>query len=356
MDTQHHFKTTEEERASRRAQRTAARKQRQRARRRAMLLRTLPAAALVLLAAGELLWFLSGETVTEEPGLPADLNEIPPAGEPDPESYVPLSAQASSATVHLGEDFGSGYAILIDVEAGTVLAEKDAWTSVSPASMTKILTLLTAAEQIENLDASGVITPEITAYCLENDCSMAGFWSGEEPSIRDLFYGTILPSGAEAALALADCAAGSHEAFVELMNEKARELGTSAHFTNCVGLYSPDNRCSVYDIAVILKAAMDNDFCRDVLTQKTYDIPASPLREDPLLLSNWFIRRIEDHMPEGMEILGAKTGYIIESGNCAASFARGPDGSLYICVTAMGGGIWPCIFDHVALYEMVSGA
>lgn len=360
MSTQYHFTTTEEERAARRVQRTAARKQRRRARRRAALLRTLPVAALALLAAGVLVWALGRKTGTRDLDQPAAAAQIPPAGEPEPDpepepSYEPLAAEASTATVRLGEDFGSGYAVLIDVEAGTVLAEKGAWTSVSPASMTKILTILVAAEQLTDLDATGTITQEITGYCLENDCSMAGFWPGEEPSLRDLFYGTILPSGAEAALALAECAAGSHEAFVELMNEKALELGTSARFTNCVGLYAPDNRCSVYDMAVILKAAWDNDFCREVLSRKTYDIPASELREDPLNLSNWFIRRIEDHMPEGMEILGAKTGFINEAGNCAASCAQGPDGKLYICVTAQGTGIWPCIFDHVALYESVCG-
>ncbi len=359
MDTQYHFTTTEEERASRRAQRTAARKQRQRARRRALLLRTLPVAALALLAAGTLLWALGQKAGTQPPAgiQPAVPHQIPPAGEPDPglEPYTPLSAQSSAATVRLGEDFSSGYAVLIDVEAGTVLAEKNAWTAVSPASMTKILTVLVAAEQVENLDAAASITPEIAAYCLENDCSMAGFLAGESPAARDLFYGTILPSGAEAALALANLAAGSQEAFVELMNEKAEALGTSAHFTNCVGLYSPENLCSVYDMAVILKAAMDNELCRDVLARKTYDIPANELREDPLNLSNWFIRRIEDHMPVGMEILGAKTGFINEAGNCAASCVRGPDGKLYICVTALGSGIWPCIFDHVALYEMACG-
>ena len=137
-------------------------------------------------------------------------------------------------------------------EAGTVQAEKGAREAVSPASMTKILTLLVAVETIENWEGSGLITQEISDYCFRNNCSMAGFLTGEEPGLRDLLYGTILPSGADAAMALADAAAGSQEAFVALMNRRAEELGTSAHFANCVGIYDPENLCSVYDMAVIL--------------------------------------------------------------------------------------------------------
>lgn len=350
----YHFTTTEEERAQRRSQRIAARRQRRRVRRRALLLRALPVLGLLLLAAGAIRWSLFREQQIPDGPAPAPQSvPIPPAGEPEPEPQPERFAPVSSAaTAVLTEEIGSGYAVLIDLEAGTVLAEKNAREAVSPASMTKILTLLTAAEAIGDWDARGLITTEITDYCFRNDCSTAGFLAGEEPVLRDLLYGTILPSGADAALALAEAAAGSQEAFVELMNRKAEELGTGAHFTNCVGVYDPENLCSVYDMAVILQAALENEVCREVLGRRTYEIPASELREDPLELSNWFLRRIEDHMPESMEIAGGKTGFVNEAGNCAASCARGPDGRRYLCVTAQGGGIWPCIFDHVALYRM----
>ena len=99
--------------------------------------------------------------------------------------------------------------------------------------------LLVAAEHIENLDDTVTITIDITDYCYVNDCSVVGFALDEVVPVRELLYGTILPSGADAALALAKYVAGSQEAFVALMNEKLEELGLSdtAHFTNCVGLY-----------------------------------------------------------------------------------------------------------------------
>lgn len=352
----YHFTTSEAERAERRALRTAARKKRRWARRRTLFLRTLP--ILVLAAAGIGAWLLlpgHGAALPEDEALPN--GPIPPAGEPDldpgPEPIPPWSAAAGPSTVQLAEEVGSGHAILIDVDTGRILAEKDAYTASSPASMTKIMTLLVAVEELGSLEGHATVTEEALAYCWAHECSMAGFTAGEEVPLRDLLYGTILPSGADAALTLADYVAGSHDAFVDLMNKKAVELGLSgAHFANCVGIYDPDNYCSVYDMAVILKAAMDNEVCREVLGSRTYDIPARGVREGDVTLSNWFIRRIEDHMPDGMEVSGAKTGFINDSGNCAASLARNADGKSYICVTAQGTGIWPCVYDHVALYKM----
>lgn len=357
MEPQYHFSTTEAERAQRRAGRIAARKQRQRARRRALLLRTLPAAALAVLAVGYLTLRPASTAPAGDPAEPSVQTDLPPAGEPAPEEDplpAPFSPKAGAETVELGEDFPSGFAILVDVEAEAILAQKNAFEAVSPASMTKLLTVLTAAEQIESLDGSFTITQEITDRCFQNGCSVAGFLPGEEVGLEDLFYGAILPSGADACLALAEYVSGSEEAFVSLMNEKAGELGLTARFAGCVGLYDPDTQCSVYDMARILKAAMDNDLCRRVLATRLWEVPPAGEREEALELSNWFIRRIEDHMPQGVEIQGAKTGFVTESGNCAASCALGPDGRLYLCVTAQGAGIWPCIYDHVALYETIA--
>ena len=92
---------------------------------------------------------------------------------------------------------------------------------------------------------------------MSNDCSGVGFEKGESVTVKDLLYGTVLPSGADAALGLAYYVAGSQEEFVTLMNQKLDELGLSetAHFTNCVGIYDADHYCTLYDLAVIMRAA-----------------------------------------------------------------------------------------------------
>lgn len=250
------------------------------------------------------------------------------------------------------EEVLSTYAILIDASTGKVVSNREGLTRINPASMTKILTVLVAAEQIENLDEEVTITFEMTDYAYVNDCSVAGFEVDEKVPVKDLFYGTILPSGGEAAMALAIHAAGSEEAFMELMNKKLEELGLSdtAHFTNCVGLYGDNHYCTVYDMAIILKAALENDLCREVITSRTYQTTTTEQHPEGLLLSNWFLRRIEDKECGG-QVLGAKTGFVNESGSCAASYGISASGTPYICVTANAHSSWRCIYDHVEMYS-----
>ena len=115
-----------------------------------------------------------------------------------------------------------------------------------------------------------------------------GWQIGDTPTIRSLLYGTILPSGADAAQALAIYTAGSEEAFVELMNKKLAELGISdtAHFTNAVGAYDEDHYCTALDMATILRAAIDNELCREVLSCHYYEVPPSGGEESQAIGGN----------------------------------------------------------------------
>ena len=263
-----------------------------------------------------------------------------------------FAAFPTEHTMGFGDDMNSDYGIMIDVGSGEVLAHKGGWERINPASMTKILTLLVAAEHIKDPDDTFVMTIEITDYSFSHDCSNVGFSVGEEIPLRDLFYGTALQSGADAALGLAYYVAGSQEAFVELMNQKLEELGISetTHFTNCVGLYDENHYSTPYDMAVILKEASDNAFCREVLSQHHYVTSATEEHPDGIDISNWFLRRIEDRDTHG-EVLCAKTGYVVQSKNCAASLALDSGGREYICVTAGASSVWTCIKDHVTLYQ-----
>ena len=264
--------------------------------------------------------------------------------------------KATDKTEDVPEDIDSEYAVIVDLVSGNVIAGRDYDTEMYPASMTKILTLLVAVENI-NLKKLDTDTYEIhqgiTDYVYTHEMSQVGWDIGDEPTIRSLLYGTILPSGADAALALAEYTAGSEEDFVELMNKKLKELGISdtAHFTNVVGAFDEDHYCTCLDMATILRAAIDNELCRDVLSTHYYEVERS-LDEDSEMIgiSNWFLRRIEDKDTHGTVVCG-KTGYVSEAGFCAASYQESDDGGHYICVTADAPGTWPCIYDHVELYE-----
>lgn len=286
--------------------------------------------------------------------------ETSPDSQPEGASLKTYQAEFTSDTEKIGaylaedQEFYSEYGLLIDLRDNRVIAEKYGKTRINPASMTKILTVLVAAEHIEpeDLDDKFTMTLEITDYGYIHDCSSAGFEKDEVVTVRDLFYGTVLPSGADAAVGLSVYVSGSQEVFVELMNEKLEELGLSetAHFTNCVGIYDENHYCTAYDMAMIMEAAIENELCREVLTAHTYTTSETTQHPEGIIISNWFLRRIEDK--EGGEgVVCAKTGYVAQSKSCAASYAEDKEGNGYICVTAGAESQWRCIYDHAGLYR-----
>lgn len=286
--------------------------------------------------------------------------DVPAGSERNASKGKGYQAKADAGTTQIGEylnsqqQFFSQYAVLIDRNNERIMAQKNATTRINPASMTKALTVLVAAENIDEKDLEDkfTMTLEITDYGYINDCSSAGFVDGEVISVRELFYGTILPSGADAAVGLATYVAGSQEAFVDLMNDKIEELGLSetTHFTNCVGIYDENHYTTVYDMAIIMEAAMDNELCREVMSAHTYCTEKTKEHPEGIKLSNLFLRRIEDK-EDGENVLCAKTGYVVQSGHCAASCAVDQDGKEYVCVTANANSKWRPIEDHAGLYQ-----
>ena len=256
---------------------------------------------------------------------------------------------ADENTENVPDDIDSAYAVIMDLKTGKIIAGREYDTIMNPASMTKILTLLVAVENINLSRLDTEIHQGITDYVFTNQMSQVGFGIGDTPTIRSLLYGTILPSGADAALALAEYTAGSEEMFVKMMNKKLEELGISdtAHFTNVVGAYDEDHYCTALDMATILRAtaldmatilraAIDNELCREVLSCHYYEVPPSGGEDSESIgISNWFLRRIEDKDTHGEVI----------------SYQVSDDGGHYICVTADAPDTWSCIYDHVELYE-----
>ena len=276
--------------------------------------------------------------------------EEPPAAEPAEKTYAYAAETDDTRTLDL-ELYSAG-AILIDAETNTVICEKDPDAKIYPASMTKILTALVACEQIEDLDDTFRMTQAIIDPIFLADATMAGFVDGEDVPLRELIYGAILPSGAEATEALAIYVAGSEEAYAELMNEKAQELGlTTAHFVDASGLHNEQHYCTIRDMAVILQAALDNDLCREVLSTARYTTPPTNKHPDGVEMINKFLVRAEGQELHGAQILAAKTGYTAQAGNCCASYGVSPKGRKCICVTANAWTSWYTVYDHVALYS-----
>ncbi len=263
------------------------------------------------------------------------------------------SAVDTGDTVSIGGDVVSEYGILINNDTKQIVASKNATERIVPASMTKVMTVLVAAKNIsaDQLDEVVTMSHEAVDYSYAGGGSTSGFVEDEEVTVRDLFYGTILPSGGDAAAQLAMYVAGDIDSFVDMMNKEADSLGlTGTHFTNPVGFHNEDHYSTPYDIAIIMMAALDDDICNEVLNTKVYQSTATNVNPEGITISNWFLRRIEDK-DIGGTIGGAKTGYVDESGSCAVSSMTSDSGTNYICCTAKSSSSWQCIYDHVAIYK-----
>ena len=132
-------------------------------------------------------------------------------------------------------------ALLISPDTGLVLYEKNADERRYPASTTKIMTALLVLENVDDLSAT--VTAQASDFeTLEADSSSAGIKEGETVTIENLLYGLMLPSGNECAYMLARYVSGDYQSFVDLMNQRAAELGcTGTHFVNPCGLHDDDH-------------------------------------------------------------------------------------------------------------------
>lgn len=293
-----------------------------------------------------------------EPAL--DAHEEPESEEtPAPEAssektYAPAEVTENTKTLDL--ELYSENALLIDLESNTVLVQKNADARIYPASMTKVMTVLVAAEHIENWDETFTMTQSIIDPLFLADASMAGFVHGEEVSMTELLYGAVLPSGAEATEALAIVTAGSEEAFAALMNEKAQELGLQdTHFVDASGLHDENHYTTLSDMAIIMQAALDNPHCREVLTSVNHTSPATAQNPEGVAMTNRFLYRIRPQQTGNVDIQAAKTGYTAQAMNCCVSYGIMENGRAAICVTAHAWTGDYCIADHLALYGTYCG-
>ncbi len=269
------------------------------------------------------------------------------------EKITKTSFSFSEDTLDIPSENDAQCGIVINKTDGSVIAQRQAHKKAYPASTVKIMTLLVAAENIVDMDAPFTMTTDITDPLYLADASVAGFLNGETVPLRDMLYGMILPSGADAAMALAITAAGSEEAFVELMNKKAEELGLeNTHFTNVSGLHDENNYSTVYDMAIMLDAAMENELCRMVLSTYQYTTTVTPQHPEGILLSGTLFSYMYGTEPETATILGGKTGFVNESGYCVASFGKANESEdEYIVVTFGNSSKWPAFYGQIDLYK-----
>lgn len=247
-------------------------------------------------------------------------------------------------------DVNSKYVALLDVNNNKIIAGKQFDTRINPASMTKVMTLIVAVENIKDLNSTFTFTTELIDPLVQQQASRAGFEPGEVITAKDMLYGLILPSGADAAVGLSTMIAGSEPAFVDLMNKKCEEIGLkNTHFMNSSGLYDPNHYTTPEEMAMILEYAMTNPDCAQVLSTYQYTTQVTAQHPQGLVLSSTMFSRMYGNEVTGVKIAAGKTGYTVEAGNCLVSYAQRND-EKYIAAAAGAEHKWNVIYDDFQIY------
>lgn len=226
-------------------------------------------------------------------------------------------------------DKTSDYIYFYQLDKKELLYEENKDSEISIASMTKIMTALVAIENIKDLDATVILTSRDFRGLAEANASTAGFRVGEKVTYRDLLYGLMLPSGADAALALSNNIVGSETKFVNLMNKKVKELNLKhTKFANTTGLDQKGHYSSVEDVATFLLVALDNPTFYELFTASKYT--TSNGRQN---FKSSLLKSSENYNIDTSYILGSKSGYTYDAGLCLASIAK-YNGETYLLITA----------------------
>ena len=241
------------------------------------------------------------------------------------EAAEPADGGSGSAILD-AMDVDATAAILVDPDSGEILYEKNAHEKRYPASITKVMTCLLTLEAVDRgeLSLEQVVTASENIYTgIGENASTADIKVGEQVRIIDLLYAALIPSANEACNIMAEAVSGDVASFVELMNQRAGELGMEGtHFANAHGYHDDNHYTTAYDVYLMSKEAMKHETFRTIVSSKSYTVPATnlhearELHETNALVSTW---RVTGYYYQ--YATGIKTGHTPEAGYCLASSA-----------------------------------
>ena len=239
--------------------------------------------------------------------------------------------------------------ILYNMNEGVILDEKDAYSETYIASLTKIMSVIVAIENIDDYEKKVTITSDMLKD-IDWDVAVTGFSINQEVTYNDLLYGAILSSGADSINALGYSIAGNMDEFVKLMNNKVKELGLkNTKFANAIGLYDENNYSSAYDVAQILIYSLKNKKFKEIFETKEYKLSNGKDIKSTLYYYN------KNSNINVEYIKGAKTGYINASGYCLASTATINNVDyLLVTLNARGSKQNNHILDSAKIYDYFS--
>ena len=213
-------------------------------------------------------------------------------------------------------------AMLVELNSDSVLYELNADERLYPASLTKIMTCLVALERgnlSDEVEVDGALFEGMDA-----DASIVGLLPGEKLSLEELLYGLMVASGNDASLVIGDHIAGSVEGFVDLMNQKAKELGcTGTHFVNPDGLHDDEHYTTARDMITITKEALKSETFRTLCGTASHEIPETNASSSRMVYTtNYFMSAIITSKYYWDKVSGVKTGFTTPAGRCLVTLVE----------------------------------
>ena len=238
------------------------------------------------------------------------------------------------------ELYSKNYILIRQKDSKVMLKEREE-EAIAPASLTKLMTVYTALQHID-----------------EEQASMAGFLPDEEVTYEDLIYGALLPSGADACMTLAISLYGSEDAFVAEMNAQAEKLKLKqTRFQNCTGLDEAGHVSSVRDIAWILDEALKLPKFAEAFHATNYVMAPSNMHPEGMTIYSTMRMTMDQNELSQDDILGGKTGYTKKAGLCLATQARIHEETwLFVSAHASGSATTKPyhILDAINVYEALA--
>lgn len=227
--------------------------------------------------------------------------------------------------------------ILVNAETGEIIHADNERERLYPASCTKIMTALLVLEKC-NLD--DVVTMQEEDFTdVNNGASNAGLKTGEQITVENLLYCLMLPSGNEAANALARVTAGSVDEFVQMMNDRAKELGcVNTHFVNPNGLHNDAHYSCAYDLYLIAQQAMENSTFATIVNTAQKRLPATNQNEKRIIYTTNHLILSSYSSIYYDNCYGIKTGHTSQAGYCLVSYAKQSGYTYYSVVLGANAG------------------
>lgn len=230
--------------------------------------------------------------------------------------------------------------LIVNATTKDVIYADNVYERIYPASLTKLITALVV---LDNADLSDTVTVSYNAsHITESGAKLCGFKEGDKINLEDLLNSFLIYSGNDAGIAIAEHIAGTEEEFSKLMNEAAKKVGAvHSNFVNSHGLHNDNHYTTAYDLYLIFNELIKYEKFVSIINTKDYTVKYMDINNNEktkeFTTTNRYLKETEP-TPEGLTVIGGKTGTTNKAGNCLILYSKDGKGENYISLILKASG------------------